>query len=98
MNRPMLFGLLFGWLVIITFLVNAVVAYDPASGLVLNNPLTTFEANPDTGTITQVASLLRTFWGALTFNIEGLPFIFNLFFQIPTAIIGVMTLMILRGV
>jgi len=95
-SRPALFGLLFLWLVVITFLVNAITTFDPASGLSISNPLTSLNSG-DGAESFQVFSLLKTYWGALTFSINGLPVVFNLFFQVPTAIISYMIIGFVRG-
>lgn len=98
MSKSGLFGLLFGWLVICTFLVNSVVAYDPTTDIAILNPLESFSDHSASTLIGQGTSLLKTFWRALTFQIQGLPVLFNLFFQIPTAIIGFMITQFIRGV
>lgn len=92
MSKPALFGLLFGWLVILTFLVNSIVEYDALSGLVVTNPIGAFSSSDS-----NIFDLLRTFWNALVFNITGLPVLVNLFFQIPVAIIGYMLIGFIRG-
>jgi len=89
MSKPALFGVLFLWLVMITFIVNSVVEYDPSTDIGINNPVEVIEVE-DGSQWTQFTSLMGTFWNALTFGIDGLPVIFNLFFQVPTAIIGFM--------
>lgn len=90
MSKPALFGLLFFWLIIITFVVNSVVAYDDSSNLAINNPMISATASADDSVVEQSTSLMSTYWNALTFSIVGLPSIFNLFFQVPTAIIAYM--------
>ena len=89
MSKPALFGVLFLWLVMITFIVNSIVEYDPTTDLGINNPVEVVEQDEETGWA-QVTSLMGTYWNALTFGIDGLPAIFNLFFQVPTAIIAFM--------
>lgn len=92
MSKPALMGVLFLWLVIITFIVNAVITYDNSTDLAINNPLQNETAQADDGILAQSTSLLATYWNAITFNVEGLPIIFNLFFQVPTVIITFMLL------
>lgn len=92
MSKASLFGLLFGWLVTITYITNAIVEYSPTTDIGVNNPVNLFDDNAVT-----VWDLLGTFWSALTFSIDGLPVIMNLFFWIPTAIIGYMIIAFLRG-
>ena len=96
MSKAGLFGLLFGWLFMITYVVNSAVAYDDTAGLSVENPIGVFQKSDGT-TLDQIADLMATFWNALTFQINGLPVIFNLAFWIPTAIIGYMILAFIRG-
>jgi len=96
MSKAGLFGVLVLWLVVVTYIVNAFVVFDPSTDLAVFNPVEVFEQD-DGGVLSQSASLLSVFWKALTFRIEGLPVLFNLFFQVPTTIIGYMILAFLRG-
>ena len=97
MNRSLLFGILFAWLFVITFILSSFIIYDAESGLAVTSGLTNFTGEAGASDLNNGVSMFRTLWGALTFNIEGLPLIFNLFFQVPTAIIGFQILQFLRG-
>lgn len=92
MNKPMVFAMLVGWIFVVTFLVNSVTTFDPETGITVAGALTTF-GTEETGFF----SLLQTLWSALTFQIEGLHLIFNLFFLIPTLAIGYMIIEFIRG-
>lgn len=92
MSKPALFGVMVAWLVTITYIVNSIVEFSPTTDIGVNNPVALFDGDAVT-----VWDLLGTFWKALTFSIDGLPIIFNLFFWIPTAIIGYMIIAFLRG-
>lgn len=97
MNRAQLFGLLMLWLLLITFILNSFIEYNSELGLTISGNIDTFSGSTDDSNWTNTISLMRTFWGALTFSIQGLPVIFNLLFQIPTFMIGFMTLQMIRG-
>ena len=88
MNKATTFGLCFMWMILITFLINSVYVFDSSSGITILNPVSDFSGLGDQSTLEKVLTLFRIYWGALTFSIQGLPTIFSLFFQIPTAIIA----------
>jgi len=97
-SKPVVFGLIFGWIFMLTLLVNSMVAFDATTGLTVSDSLTAFSADSDASGVSQIFALSRTFWHLLTFRITGLPTIFSLFALIPTVINGFMLVQIIRGV
>ena len=97
MNRSLLFALCFIWLFVITYIVNSFVLWDDTAGLVVNSSLNIFTADSSASDLENTVGLFRTFLGVMSFSISGLPFIFNLFFYVPTAIIGFQAMQFLRG-
>ena len=89
MSRPQLFALASLWLIVITYLVNSIVVYDETAGLTVNNPIQQFDDDLSSqSTVEQSVSLISVYFNAMTFNIEGLPWIVNLFILAPSLIIG----------
>jgi len=92
MSKYSLFGLIMLWLLFATYLVSSFDAYLGDGSFSVDNPIGEIDTDADTEVGT-VKSMGLTFINAVSFNVNGLPFIFSLFFfTIPTFILAYMTL------
>jgi len=95
MGKYSLFGLVMLWLLFATYLVNAFDVYLDDDTFSVDNPIGEIVTDADTEVGT-IKSMGLTFINAISFNVNGLPFIFAfIFFTVPTFIIAYMTLELL---
>lgn len=92
MNKYVLFGLIIGWLLFATFVVDAFDAYLDTDEFGVINPIDQIETD-GSNEASSVRGFIRTFTSALTLQITGLPAIVSLIlFGVPTFILAFMTL------
>ena len=95
MGKYQLFGLLMIWLIFATYLVNTFDTYLGDDTFSVDNPINEIDTTGESD-FDNVKGMANTFLSAISFQINGLPFIVSLlFFTIPTMIFAFMSIDIL---